>query len=171
MTIINDILGNLATWPNEGREVDLLEIEWFESAKKIHRRFTNGGVEVAIRFTREGQRLRQNDVVYADGQRVVCVHIRPCEAIVISPATMLEMGTVCYEIGNKHMPLFIEDSEVLMPYEEPMFKWLEASGYQPEKQVRQLLNWLKSNVEPHGHGGSEQSLFSKIINLASSVSK
>lgn len=171
MIIINEILGNCATTDIDGLDVDILEIEWFESTKRIQRRITTGGVEIAIKFMREGQRLRQDDILYMDENKVILVHIQPCEAIVITPATMLEMGTVCYEIGNKHMPLFIEGSQVLMPYEQPMFRWLLASGYQPEKQFRQLFNLLKSNVEPHGHRAQEDSLFSKIINLAASVSK
>ena len=64
------------------------------------------------------------------------------------------------------MPLFIQEELVLMPFEMPMFRWLEASGYEPLKEEHQLLNLLKSNVEPHGHSGST-SLFSKIINIAS----
>lgn len=171
MIIINKILGNRSTTCIEGFETDLLEIEWFEAAKRIQRRISNSGLEIAIKFMGEGQRLHQDDIVFMDDKKVVLVHIKPCEAIVIKPVTMLEMGTVCYEIGNKHLPLFIEDNQVMMPFEKPMFRWLEASGYNPEKQVRQLLNLLKSNVEPHGHGDQQSSLFSKIINLASSVSK
>lgn len=171
MTIINEIVGNRATTAIDGLHADVLEIEWFESTKRIQRRITSGGMEIAIRFMREGQRLRQDDILYMDASKAILVHIKPCEAIVITPGTMLEMGTVCYEIGNKHLPLFIEENQVLMPFEQPMFRWLFASGYQPEKQVRQLLNLLKSNVEPHGHRGQEDSLFSKIINLAASVSK
>ena len=170
MVLVKEIIGNTATLSLEGLAVDRLEMEWFETTRKVQRLTTNGGMELAIKLLREGQRLRQYDVVYKDEEKVVVVHVKPCEAIVLTPASMLEMGTVCYEIGNKHLPLFIQDNEVLMPFENPMFRWLEASGYAPQKQERQLLNLLKSNVEPHGHGGSDSSLFSKIINLASSMS-
>lgn len=170
MIVVNQIIGNRADMALENREIDLLELEWFESTKRIQRKVTAQGQEIAIKFMREGQRLRQDDILYLDAGKAVLVHIRPCDAIVLSPASMLEMGTVCYEIGNKHLPLFIENDQVMMPFEHPMFRWLEASGYRPEKQFRQLLHLLKSNVEPHGHGGAENSLFNKIINLASQVS-
>lgn len=165
--IIQEIIGNKSNYPIDGLEVDLLELEWFETTKRIQRKKTKAGMEVAIRFVREGQRLRQDDILYIDTQKVVLVQILPCEAIVITPDTLLEMGTVCYEIGNKHMPLFIQDNKVMMPFEAPMFRWLEASGYHPEKQFLQLFHLLKSNVEPHGHSGNS-SLFTKILNLASS---
>lgn len=164
--IIQQIIGNKATHAIDGLEVDILEIEWYEATKRIQRRHTNSGMEIAIKFTQEGQRLHQDDILYQDDKKVVLVHIKPCEAIVMTPASLLEMGTICYEIGNKHLPLFIQDDKIMMPFEMPMFRWLEASGYKPEKQELQLLHVLKSNVAPHGHGSS--SLFTKILNIASS---
>lgn len=164
--IIQQIIGNTQTQSIEGLEIDLLEIEWFEATKRIQRRRTNAGMEIAIKFIQEGQRLHQDDILYQDVKKVVVVHIKPCEAIVMTPASLLEMGTICYEIGNKHLPLFIQNDQIMMPFEMPMFRWLEASGYSPEKQEIQLLHLLKSNVAPHGHGST--SLFTKILNIAAS---
>lgn len=163
--IIKQILGNSATLSLSGLVIDLLEMEWFETTKRIQLKATKGGMEIAIRFLKEGQRLLQNDVLYKDEQKAVVVHIKPCEAIVLSPQSLLQMGTICYEIGNKHLPLFIQDNQVLIPYEGPLFRWLQAGGHNPVREVRQLLNMLQSNVAPHEHGGS--SLFTKIISLAS----
>jgi len=164
--IIQQIIGNTKTQSIEGLEIDLLEIEWFETTKRIQRKRTNSGVEIAIKFIQEGQRLNQDDILYQDEKKAVVVNIKPCEAIVMTPSSLLEMGTICYEIGNKHLPLFIQNDQIMMPFEMPMYRWLEASGYKPEKQEIKLLHLLKSNVAPHGHGNS--SLFTKILNMASS---
>lgn len=164
--LIKEILGNTAQQSLDKLTIDLLEIEWYEATKRIQRKTSNGGTDLSIKFLKEGQRLNEGDILYQDNEKAIVVHIKPCDAIVIKPKTMLQMGTVCYEIGNKHMPLFIQEELVLMPFEMPMFRWLEASGYEPLKEEHQLLNLLKSNVEPHGHSGST-SLFSKIINIAS----
>ena len=163
--IVEQIIGNTATHNIAELEVDLLELEWFETTKRIQRKRTNSGMEIAVKFVRDGQRLSQNDILYQDAQKVVVVTIKPCEAIVMTPKSLLEMGTICYEIGNKHLPLFIQNDQIMMPFEMPMFRWLEASGYLPEKQEVQLLHLLKSNVAPHGHGST--SLFPKILNIAS----
>lgn len=163
--IIKEVLGNISNPVFSGKRIDRVLIEWFDATKRIQRLRSEEGTEIAIKFLKEGQRLREGDVLYENDDKIVVVHIKSCEAIVIQPQTMLEMGTVCYEIGNKHMPLFIQHDEVLMPFEMPMFRWLEASGYKPVKAERQLLEILKSNVEPHQHGGT--SLFTKILNLAS----
>ncbi|MFH7005225.1 urease accessory protein UreE [Flavobacterium bizetiae] len=164
--LIKEILGNTAQQSLDKLTIDLLEIEWYEATKRIQRKTSNGGTDLSIKFLKEGQRLHEGDILYQDNEKAIVVHIKTCDAIVIKPKTMLQMGTVCYEIGNKHMPLFIQEELVLMPFEMPMFRWLEASGYEPLKEEHQLLNLLKSNVEPHGHSGST-SLFSKIINIAS----
>ncbi len=166
--IIENVIGSREALFTPGMQTDLLELEWFETTRRIQRKTTRDGMPVAIRLLREGQRLRHDDVLYRDEKKLVVVSVKPCEAIVLRPQSMLEMGTVCYEIGNKHMPLFIQDNEVLMPFEAPMFRWLDAAGYKPMKAERQLLNLLKSNVEPHSHGSGGPSLFSRIMSLTGS---
>ncbi len=84
----------------------------------------------------------------------IVVHILPCECIVFKPADVREMGTICFEIGNKHMPLFLTDElEVIVAFEDPLFKLLERSGYAPRKESRQLLRTHALKV--HGHGAEE----------------
>lgn len=163
--IINQIIGNLSENPT-GKTIDYLDLEWFETTKRIQRKKTRQGTDVAIKFLREGQRLREGDILFEDAEKIIAVNVLETEAIVMSPASLLEMGTVCYEIGNKHIPLFIQNDKVLLPFEMPMFRWLEASGFNPEKQSVKLLNLLKSNVEPHGHGSLGSTIFTKILKMA-----
>lgn len=165
--LVREKVGNLSGTSTGNRQVDELQVEWFDTAKRIQRKRTSGGREIAVKFLQEGQRLAQGDILYMDDEVAVTVHILPCEAIIIRPRNMVEMGTVCYEIGNKHLPLFLQDNEVLVPYEEPLFRWLQAAGFTPEKAERQLLHMLNSTVTPHSHGSGSNSLFSKIMNLAS----
>lgn len=165
MIIIEKIEGNIVTCPTEPRITDPLQLEWFETGKRVLRRFTLGGQEVALRFMRESPMLRQGDIAWMDDKKAIVVSILPAQAIVLRPATMTDMATICYEIGNKHLPLFLDGNEVLVPFEEPLFRWLEAKGYSPAKELRTLTNMLRSNVIPHEHGSSG-SLFSKIMQLA-----
>jgi len=163
--IINEVTGNLKEFDLGNRIIDLLEIEWFESTKRIQRKKTKSGDDIAIKFLKEGQRLRQDDILFANDQKVIVVDILPCDAIAVKPTTLLEMGSVCYEIGNKHLPMFIQNDEVLVPFEEPIFKWLSASGYKTEKVHTQLTNLLNSTVQPHGSHNESSSLFFKIMNI------
>ncbi|SIQ46244.1 urease accessory protein [Chryseobacterium sp. RU37D] len=163
--IINQIIGNLSEYPTQ-KPIDYLDLEWFETTKRIQRKKTRLGADIAIKFLKEGQRLREGDILFEDEMKIIAINVLETEAIVMSPKSLLEMGTVCYEIGNKHIPLFIQEDKVLLPFEMPMFRWLEASGFKPEKQFVKLLNLLKSNVEPHGHGSLGSTIFTKILKMA-----
>jgi urease accessory protein len=165
MIIIEKIEGNVVTCPTEPRITDPLQLEWFETGKRLLRRYTLGGQEVALRFMRESPMLQQGDIVWMDDKKVIVISILPTQAIVLRPDSMTDMAAICYEIGNKHLPLFLDGKEVLVPYEEPLFRWLEAKGYSPVKELRTLTNMLRSNIMPHDHGSSA-SLFSKIMQLA-----
>ncbi|OIV43663.1 urease accessory protein UreE [Flavobacterium johnsoniae] len=163
--IINETAGTIKQFDTANRTIDFLEIEWYEASKRIQRKKTKSGQEIAIKFLKEGQRLKQDDVLYADDFKLIVADIIPCDAIVVKPKSLLEMGSVCYEIGNKHLPMFIQDDEVLLPFEDPIFKWLSASGYDTEKIFTRLTNIVNSTVQPHGHSESS-SLFFKIMNIA-----
>lgn len=166
MIIVEKIEGNVVNGSTANRVIDPLLLEWFETGKRLLRRHTQGGQEVALRFMREAPMLQQGDIVWMDNNKAIVIDIVPALAIVLQLATMKDMAAVCYEIGNKHLPLFLAGDEVLVPYEEPLFRWLEARGYNPAKEQRILTNMLRSNIIPHEHGSSG-SLFSKIMQLAS----
>lgn len=166
--IIKEIVGNRKDLSLEKKEVDLLQVEWFEVAKRVQRRHTQAGREVSIKFLKEGQRLRQDDILFISEDYAVVVDILPCDAIIVHPHSLTEMGRVCYEIGNKHLPMFIENGEVLLPFEEPIYRWLTSGFDSVRKENIKLLNMLNANVAPHGHGGnSNSSLLSKVIGLVS----
>jgi urease accessory protein len=162
MIVVESIINGTST---AGKVTDTLQLEWFETGKRVLRRATTGGREIALRFLRESPLLQQGDVLYADASVVVVVNILPSAAIVLSPSSMANMAAICYEIGNKHLPLFLSGDQVLVPFEAPLFKWLDARGYAPVKEERVLSNMLRSNVLPHNHGSA--SLFSKIMQLTS----
>ncbi|WPQ64920.1 urease accessory protein UreE [Chitinophaga sancti] len=164
MILINSIQGNINTVDIAARGVDPLPLEWFETGKKIMRRHTRNGVEIGWKVVKGLPVLQDGDILWMDEKVVIAVSILPAAAIVLTPVTMLDMATICYEIGNKHLPLFIVNEEVLVPYEDPLFRWLEAKGYAPKQEQRVLTNMLRSNVQPHEHG-SGSTLFSKILQL------
>jgi urease accessory protein len=164
MIVIDVIQGNTRTVSLENRHIDLLPLEWFETGKRVMRRHTSGGREIAWRFLREAPLLNEGDILWMDEHAAIVVSILPAPAIVLKPGSMKDMAAICYEIGNKHLPLFQVDDEVMVPFEDPLFRWLEAKGYQPLKAQRILTNMLRSNVMPHEHS-TGTSLFSKILQL------
>jgi urease accessory protein len=166
MIVVEAIQGNTNIVVVNNRTIDHLQLEWFETGKRVLRRSSAGGREIALRFLREAPLLQEGDILWMDEHTIIDVVILPAAAIVLTPLTMADMAAICYEIGNKHLPLFLSDHQVLIPFEEPLFRWLEARGYAPVQEQRVLSNMLRSNVLPHNHS-SGSSLFSKIMQLTS----
>jgi urease accessory protein len=104
--LIKEIIGNAANIPLGNRKIDRLPLEWHECTKRIQRKKTGSGVDIAIKFLKEGQRLRQDDILFIADDRAILVEILPTDAIVITPVDIFEMGRVCYEIGNKHFHFY-----------------------------------------------------------------
>ncbi len=171
---VSEILGREFDFDLEKLEIDELKLEWFELSKRIQRKVTTRGRDIAMKFLAESIALKDGDILYKDDEFVVVVRVLTTPAIVISPANMYEMATVCYEIGNKHMPLFIEGDDILLPYEAPMFRWLQSAGYSPKQEQRVLANRLRSNSSGHHHSHEEshhESLFERVINFAAKKSE
>ena len=163
---IQQKIGNLNFHPTN-KNIDWLELQWYETNKRVLHKKTRSGKEVVMKFLKENQNLAQSDIIYEDAETIIAIDIQPCETIVIKPKTMFEMAAVCYEIGNKHLPLFFQDDELLIAFEAPLFNLLVSAGYDVIKEKRKLINPLKTSVSSHAHGGSE-SLFSKIMKLSTS---
>jgi urease accessory protein len=160
--LIQQKLGNVNSQPAI-KPIDWLPLEWYEARKRVLRKTTQSGREVSIKFLNENPDLTEGDILLEDEQIIIAVQILPCPCIVVAPKNMFEMASICYEIGNKHLPLFYEAEQLLVPFEQPLYKLLQAQGYSVEQQEKKLLQQLKTTVAPHGNEGS--TLFSKIMKL------
>jgi urease accessory protein len=159
--LIQQKTGNINAIDINNRVIDWLPLEWHEAGKRILRRRTRSGHDIALKFLNKAPALTQGDVLYESDTLIIAVEIMPCDVLIIQPANAFEMASVCYEIGNKHLPLFFDKDELLVPFEMPLFRLLSAQGYIIKQDKRKLLYPLKTTVAPHTHSNS--SLFSKII--------
>jgi len=139
---------------------DRLPLEWFETRKRILRRTTLGGIELSLKFLQENPELTEGDVLFESDALLIAVTVIPCNCIVIRPADLLQTAAVCYEIGNRHLPLYYDDCELLVPFDKPLMQLLQQQNIPVNTGERQLLHPLKTTVSPHGESNS---LFSKII--------
>jgi urease accessory protein len=164
--LIQKKTGHIDTLDLGNRSLDWLQLEWFEAGKRILRRKSKSGRELALKFLAEHNGLTQGDIIYEDEHSVIAIEILPCECIVVKPGDMFEMASACYEIGNKHLPLYFEANYLLVPFEMPLYKLLTAQGYTVSIESRKLLQPLKTTVAPHGHGN--ESLFTRIMKMTHS---
>ncbi len=161
--LVQKKIGNINYNTIDSKAIDWLQLEWHETRKRILRKQTVSGKEVAIKFLNENPDLMEGDILFEDDTTIIAVSVLPCDCIVIKPLNMFEMASICYEIGNKHLPLFYEEESLLVPFDAPLMRLLVAQGYEVKEEKRKLLQPLKTTVSPHSDGSN--SLFSKIMKL------
>jgi urease accessory protein len=132
-------------------ERDYIPVEWYEVEKKVLHKVSRNGVEVGIR-NHEGHPLRDGDVLWHDQHKALVVEILPCDCIALKPGTMIEMGKACYEIGNRHAPLFMEGEELLTPFDAPLFTALGKYGFAVDMKNTKLKTNLGGYARGHSHG-------------------
>ncbi len=156
--ICEKLIGALDTLDVSGRRVEYVDIEWHEAFKKLHKKTTDKGTEVGIRMEDWvlSRGLYEGDVIYEDAELVIAVHTPPCEVIVISvePGHGASAAKVCYEIGNRHAPLFLGDDahSFITVYNEPMFHMLtKIHGVRAVKELRRLDFDRRISESVHNH--------------------
>lgn len=161
--LIKEKKGNIKSVGASDKTIDVVTFEWYETNKRIQRKVTKSGTDISLKFLKDNPLIAEGDIFFEDDYSIIIAEVLPCECLVIAPKNMFEMASVCYEIGNKHLPLFFENDEVLVPFEKPLFKLLITLGYSIKQEQRKLLQSLKTTVFPHGN--QNETLFSKIMKL------
>lgn len=153
------ILGKLSQMDCTGKDIEYVDIEWHEAFGKIHRKLTDRGRDIGIRLDDSvlTRGLVQDDVIYQDEKLVIAVNTPPCEVIKINFNEGHERmaAKVCYEIGNRHAPLFWDgENAFLTIYDEPMYRMLSGiHGVILARIVKQLNfdNRISASVHSHHH--------------------
>ena len=155
--LCEQVLGKLHDFDTTGKTIEYVDIEWHEAFKKIHKKTTDKGTEVGIRMDDSilARGLYQDDVIYADDEKLVVVNTPPCEVIRVSltPGHEKMSEKVCYEIGNRHAPLFWGENDTFITiYNEPMLVMLQKiHGVQAEKEVLKLDFDKRISASIHNH--------------------
>jgi urease accessory protein len=147
--LIKEKAGNISSVSATKAEIDLLPIEWFETNKRIQHKQTRQGKNISLRFLGENPDLKEGDILWSDEHTIIVVEIIPCECIIITPGNLMSASSVSYEIGNRHLPLYIEENDLLVPFDLPLYNLLLAQSYQVAAGTRKLNHLLKTTVLPH----------------------
>ena len=73
------IIGTLSDEKFSGLRVDYVDIEWHEAFSRLHRKTSAEGEDIGIRMGEDvlSRGLNQDDVLYADEDKVIAVNITP----------------------------------------------------------------------------------------------
>ncbi|WP_161597091.1 urease accessory protein UreE [Dyadobacter flavalbus] len=121
------------------RIIDFLEVEWYETTKSRIRKKTMGGIDVLVDKA-DRTTFQNGDLLFVSEEQAIILKIKPCDCIVLRPTNLISVGIICFEIGNKHIPIFMtEQKEVCVAYDANLFVMLDSAGFQPCIQERILF--------------------------------
>jgi urease accessory protein len=140
--LITEIIGNINFFNANNRKIDYLLLEWHETNKRILHKKTIGGLDVIMEFVKQNPSLSEGDIIYEDDFNVIAIEIKECETIVLRPKSMLEMGRICNEIGKSDQQVFYQSDEILIAFEDSLFRSLSAAGYNISVENRKLFTPL-----------------------------
>ena len=155
MLIENFVCSNPEGFDLTGFDIDFVEIEWYEVSKKILHKLSRKGVEVGIKLSGD-KPLKHGDILHLEGNRALLVEIPECDCIALKPQDLFAMGKACYEIGNRHSPLFYQEDRLLMPYDPPLLEALKKCGLDAYKCSARLITPLSTIHHGHAHSHSHQ---------------
>lgn len=142
------------------KKVDYIDFQWDEAFKKLHRKTSRGGVDVGINMDDSilTRGLNQDDVLAVEGDSVLAVNISECEAIkmTVEEGDMFTIAKTCYEIGNRHAPLFRgeNDRTFYTPYNGPMLTMIEKIPAVTTQVVETKFDFdrrVSASVHSHTH--------------------
>lgn len=131
------------------KRVDVVTLQWHERDKKRMRKQSSSGEEIGIAVE---EPLQEGDVLAENEERIIVVAYAPCEIMEIVVTSMKEMGRLCFELGNRHLSLEIQEDRVKLPMDEPTFTYLQHLGFQPMKAFGKLEHITVCKA--HGHSRS-----------------
>jgi urease accessory protein len=121
MLTVDRIIGDRDAPQFRGRRVEFLGVDSADAAKRILRRTTDAGTDVAIALPR-GSYLADGAVLADDGERIVVVKRRPEPALLVSFSPELDRTgllaaavRIGHAFGNQHVPVEVDGDEIRVP--------------------------------------------------------
>jgi urease accessory protein len=131
-----------------GKIIETVPFEWFEMNNKILKKVSSKGTEIGLRLS---QPLFDGGLLYEDNEKIICLELLPCETTRVHIHGIKEMGRVCFELGNRHLPLSIAENSVSTPYDKPTYEYLEKLGFHCERVTEKFTPEIITHGHQHGH--------------------
>jgi len=155
--LVEKVIGNINDERFKNKNVDYVDIEWHEAFKKLHKKTSQGGIEVGIKLDNDilTRGLRQGDILAMNEDNIIAVNIPKDKALVVKVDDTHLVPKVCYEIGNRHATLFEGNNhnEFITIYSEPMKEMLEKIGANVSVEEVQFDfdKSISSSINSHHH--------------------
>ena len=124
--ILDKILGNIKEMESINCHMEKIYLESDELLKRVLRVTSDHGNEYGISLPK-GSEMRDGDILFNDGHNMVVVCVKEDDVLVITPKDINEMGEVAHSLGNRHLPVQIEDGKIILQYDTVVEKLLQDS--------------------------------------------
>lgn len=127
--IAKEITGNIIKQHYDDGKLNVpITFDWFETDKKRMRKVAEDGTEFGVMV---GQTIKDGDVLAETDDKRYFARIKTAQLIEIPVSSMKEMGRLCFELGNRHLSLKVENDRVLVPYDHPTMEYTKKIGFEP----------------------------------------
>lgn len=145
-------LGRLDENSEETKLIDYVELEWEELGKRILRKKSNNGEDIAIALEEEIY-LHPGDILFENENKKIVINTVLEDAIIIYPASVEEMGRAAFELGNRHTPCLIQNQEIIVRYDStipPLLKDINVTFANEKRRFNQPFKY-KGHSHTHEH--------------------
>lgn len=146
--ILDKILGNIKDMEDIHCHVERIYLESDELLKRVLRVTSDHGHEYGISLPK-GSEMRDGDILFNDGHNMVVISVKEDDVIVITPRDINEMGEVAHNLGNKHLPVQIEDGKIIIQYDYLVEKFLQDLQVNFERKNMKLTQAFRHVDHSH----------------------
>lgn len=132
------------------REIDELYLQSDDLVRRMFRKVTTSGCEVQVNLPR-GSILRSGDVLFVDERSMVVVRVQPEWVLVIRPVSFANIAQVGHQLGNRHLPIQIFESEILVAYHNLLEELFTSLSIPCTRELRTLDQPFLHIFAPHSH--------------------
>lgn len=137
--ILRKVIGNLANMDTEGYQVEKVFLTWDELTKRMMRKNTDLGNQVAV-VVPDGVQLKDGDVLYCEGNRMIAIQLLSEDVIVVKAKSYNQLGWICYQLGRHESEIMIAGKEVLVPFNQEIHRYLLQNGVSVRRCYRRFVN-------------------------------
>ncbi|MBU7593411.1 urease accessory protein UreE [Metabacillus halosaccharovorans] len=142
--IIEQIIGNVKELEKAPHHVERVYLRSDDLVKKIQRVKTDHGKELGIRL-KQGKELEDGDILYQDQKNSIIISVLADDVIVIKPTSILQMGEISHQLGNRHLPAQFEGNEMIVQYDylvERLLVELEVPYTREERKMSKAFKHI-----------------------------
>jgi urease accessory protein len=146
--IIDRLISPVSQDDLQGKEEDKLVLTW-EQRRWLRGRFTTAkGRKIGIALP-TGTTLSPDSILYVGPEWYLRIEAATEPVLEVLPSGYQEAINIAFEVGNRHFPLAMQETKILVPDDTAMVRLMDRLGA-PWERRRAVFNPI-GNTQGHAH--------------------